>query len=269
MCKKIGIAAVAIILGVALIGGLRWSGSHVCMFLKQARESLRSQVSPERELARLQQEISKLDDDTAGHIKAIAKESVAVDNLRTEVTDLEAGLQKQKAYVLSLKEGLENGKTFVSLDGRPVSKERAQRDLERSWKIYMSSEAELDAKRNLLAERETGLENAKEELRSMQQAKRNLEVAVARLQAEVKRVRAAENRSNFHLDNSRLGQIKEDLKRVQDRVSVMKKELKLREELSTTPVVPADQHKKVDVLKEINEHFGKPAGDKEVVFEKK
>ena len=84
MFKKIGLVALVVVGGLFLLNRTNL-GSYASTAWKKVRQGACNQVPLEFEVERVRHEISQLVPDMKDSIKAIAEESVAVENLRDEI----------------------------------------------------------------------------------------------------------------------------------------------------------------------------------------
>src|SRR5205823_13337291 len=86
---------------------------------------------------------------------------------------------------------------------------------------YQSCSKQLEAKDALLESEEKALEAAREQLSSMKWVKEQIDLKIARLEAEVQTLKLAQNRStNCQPDNSRLARIESMLSDAHDQVQI-------------------------------------------------
>ncbi|HZY90835.1 MAG TPA: hypothetical protein VFE78_38780, partial [Gemmataceae bacterium] len=116
------------------------------------------------------------------------------------------------------------------------------------------------AKRKLLESRQECLAKAREQLAAMQDARRDLEGEVSRLEAEYNTLKVAQTKSKFALDDSDLSKIKAGVAALRDRIKVASTQAALEGEFGDGPIPAADTVKTKDLLKEIDQHFGKDEG---------
>ncbi|GIW81077.1 MAG: hypothetical protein KatS3mg105_2884 [Gemmatales bacterium] len=256
MCKKLGIG-VGIL--VALFALAAWTGlsSYTATAWSSIQKQVKGQVPLEFELERLRHEVAQLDPEMNRHISSIASEIVQVENLRQEIATTRENLAKRKQELLTMSEGLEKGSKFVTYDGRPYPAERVQKKLERDWASYQLAEAELKSKEELLAAKEQSLDVAREQLVAMRTLKHDLEVQIAQLEAELKSLRLAQAKDEFHFDHGQLSKCQGMLAEIKNRLATERKTLELRAEFTADPI---PVHKKTksthELIKEIREHFG-------------
>jgi chromosome segregation ATPase len=256
MCKKLGIAVLAVVAGMFIL-----RSTHLGMYAKQAfrnaKASLQKEISPEFMLQTAKEEAAHLLPDLRKNISLVSAKTVEVDNLREEVAAIEINLDKQKTRLRAMRDELQSGKATVSWNGRPYSakllSERCERDLTASKRVAL----ELEAKKKLLESEERNLEAAREQLANWKSIKEQIDLQIAQLEAEVRTLHIAQSRSNFQLDDSRLSKIKGMLSEVRNCIKAGQTELKLISEYDPE-AVPAKERVKPtsQLIKEADDFLG-------------
>jgi hypothetical protein len=255
MFKKLAFLAVLVVGGVILLntryGSVAW---------KKVKSTVEQQVTPEAKLEMIRDQVAKLDKDLRRNISAVAEQTVAVENLRDEIQVAEKSHDQQWTKILTMKRDVESGNKYVVLGGTKISIDRINNKLTRDWEAYKGGEEALKSKRKLLESRERSLEAAKEQLSTLKSKKEQLALAVEQLEADLKNVRLAQDKSDFGFDDSRIGQIQQQIREVNDWIKSRLVEKDLFAKYSPDPInievkVPATS----EVLKEIDAHM-KDAG---------
>jgi len=260
MLKKLLIAVVAVAIGLTVVKSTK-VGSLMRVKWSEATAWCNKQIPVETEIARLRDEISRLGNDTKGHCQVIAEEMVAVDNLKREIGEGEAKLEKQKKKVTAMRDALnEGGNKLVVLGEEKYPRVRVEKQLGRDFDLYKTCEAQLTAKKKLLESRQECLAKAREQLTAMQDTRRDLEVQVSQLEAEYNTLKVTQTKSKFALDDSSLSKVKEGVQALRNRIAAAQKEAALQAEFTDGPINVGDTVKAKDLLKQIDEHFGKDEG---------
>jgi len=268
MCKKLWVAALAVGVGLLIVGTPVLG--YLTVAWEKARCGLEQSVPPEVELQRLQSEHKKLGPEIKNYKRAIIEEQVALERMQKDVRDQEARMDKQKADILTLKHDLENNSTFVYVDAntgasRSYTKAQVEADLQRKFDGYKIAERALESKKATLAAKEKSLEAAQAQLGAMQAEEERLGLQIQELDAKIKELNAAKAASDMAIDNSRSSKIKADLDKLNQRLDVEKRVL--QEEAKDKPSGSIDPSKKgnPDLLKSIDDHFsnGKDSVKKE------
>jgi peptidoglycan hydrolase CwlO-like protein len=271
MCKKLGIAFVAVLVGVVALRAMPWTGSHVRLWFKELRESVRKEVKPEREIARLKMEVQRLEVDIKKQRSAIAEAADDFEDHKRAVAKLEAELSKKGERVLTLREDLKkaekDGTTFLVYGGNRYDKATVKADLEDTFRAYTALEKRIDAEKKMLKAREFSLTKAREQYNALVNARDELSAELIELEAQLKSVRAAQTQNKTYFDSSKLGRIKEDLEKAKKRVRIMEREAAMESEPAKGKL-PEDLKAKPaeDVFQKISNHpvLGKTHGDKVV-----
>ncbi len=260
MLKKLLIAVVAVAVGLTVVKSTK-VGSLMRVKWNEAAAWCNKQIPVETEIARLRDEISRLGNDTKGHCQVIAEEMVAVDNLKREIGEAEAKLEKQKKKVTAMRDALADGGTQKVLLGEETfPRVRVEKQLARDFDLYKTCEAQLAAKKKLLESRQECLAKAREQLAAMQDARRDLEVQVSQLEAEYNTLKVTQTKSKFALDDSALSKVKEGVQALRNRIDAARHEAALQGEFGEGAITVGDTVKTKDLLKEIDQHFGKDQG---------
>jgi len=267
MCKKIGVATVAVVLGLALLGFTkqgRWVFSHAELACNKAGVGVSNTVPLDWEIDRITQEIDNLTLDVKKNFSVVASEEVAIERLRREVASTKTNLEKKQEGILLLKDRLESGTDPVSIAGHQFSAARVHEKLTQDWEAFKSAEAALKAKEKLVEQKQVLVDNANAKIAAMKAQQDKLKTEVARMKAELEEARLAQTQSEVQIDDSRLAGIKSSMADVQDQISKMKKEAELQGHFSTRQVNVDEAVNSVNALSEIEQRFGgkKVAADK-------
>jgi DNA repair exonuclease SbcCD ATPase subunit len=257
MCKKIGIAALAVVAGLFILNNTRL-GSYGWTAWNKAKKTAKAQVPLEFELERVRQQVAQLVPDMKQNLTKIAEEIVAVENMREEITVTKTNLNKQKDAVRAMTDELKSGNERIVFNHRPYSRTRIAEKLASDLKSCQRCEEELKVKEQMLENREKALDSEREKLTSMRQQKQELEVAISKLEADLKAVRLAQTKSKFAIDDSRLSQIKLALAEIQNRLRIEAVANDLHGEFANDPAVKVEGKAKpaADVVKEAEAYLG-------------
>lgn len=207
MIKKILIGS-----AIALVAGWFFFGKGLFSYARTAanelRDSVRGEVPLEFEVKRARDEVEALVPDIKKCMRLVAEQTVEIDHLKAAIDRKTAGLEKQKQAILVLRNHLDGGdEQFVSY-GRNYSRDEVKRDLASKFERYETAEEMLERDRQILAAQEKTLRANQQKLDNMLTAKRDLEVQIARLEARVKTLEAAEAASALEFDDSQLARAK-------------------------------------------------------------
>jgi septation ring formation regulator EzrA len=238
-------------------------GSYVATAWCNVTKDARNQVPLEFEVDRIRHEIERLDDDMRGQLGPIAEEMATVKTLGHRVQITRKSLADEKSALLALTRQVEAGEKYVSTGDEEYSAEDAKVKLARDFASFQGCEAELKSQEQLLAAKRQSLQAVTDQLAGMKGLKRDLEIRLAQLEADLKTVRLAQTKDKFQLDDSRLSDIKNSLSDIEHRLNVERARTELNGQYVGTPV-PA--RKKVlptsDLTAAVKKYFDKAPASK-------
>jgi len=253
MCRKIGLAAVLVVAGLAALG---WAGlgSYTSTAWNNIRSKAKKQVPLEFEIERLRNQVSQLVPDMKKNFSVIAEETVAVENLRQDIDTAQAALATRETELRAAAKALESGAQRVVYKGHDYTAARAAEKLNRDFASFKRAKGELESKRKLLDAKEVSLDAAKKALDNLRTQKAELEVQVAQLEAELKTLRLTQTKGKLHLDDSKLSQAKATLSEIRNRLNVEQKVAEIEDQFESDGDVSAPKATKSakDVGKDIS-----------------
>jgi chromosome segregation ATPase len=257
MLKKIGFAALAVVAGLFILNSTQM-GSYAKTAWHKVKRTAKCQVPLEFQLESARTEIAQLIPDMKNHIQSIANEVQVVRRLKEDIAVTKANLAKQKGTIYALKEDLKKGDVSFVYNDKRRGPDWISAKLARDLAACQRIEKELENREKMLEAKETALDAAKEQLASMKSEKEKLEVLVDTMEAELKTLRVAQTRSQFHLDDSRLSQIKARLEDIRDQMRAQQTASELNAEFfpdtipAETKIVPS----KDNVIRAVEAYLG-------------
>jgi hypothetical protein len=257
MTKKILIAASAVVVGLVVLYTTK-VGSYACLGWSKVKKGIDKSVPPEVEVERLRAELERLPAAQRKYASKLADEIVEVEALRGKVNKMEEELTGQEKTILLMRERLsDNSLTKITINDKEYSRSKVEADLTRKFETFKIGKESLKSQKQLLEQKERGLEEAREHLKAMDTTKRQLEVEVAKLDADLKNLRAQQTKSKFSVDDGKVGAIKNDVAKLRDRIRAEQLALKINAEFEDSTIEAQKEVKNSDVLKEIDAYFGK------------
>jgi predicted nucleic acid-binding Zn-ribbon protein len=263
MCKKIGIAAVAVVAGLLVLNHTKLGGWAKRSFNNLKERVVTSVVTPEDEIKSLKEKLNDFGPKVREQINKMAEVKVEQGKKEREITDQTAWLEKQEGRILALRDEVKSDTVKVK-GGRPDSKkaERLQAEMDK----YKAAQRSLEVKNKQLQHIKDQFTAAETNLANMQTMKIQLEAKLADLEVRLEEARAAQSASKFAFDDEALGSIKEDFAKLEERIDKMV--IKTELEHAYLPSTEEGGSKKSTVnvdnlLKEVDEQFpGGKAGGK-------
>lgn len=258
MFKKLGIAALVVVAGLVALNKLDLLG-YGRMALRKAKDEAKKQIPPEMKIERLRDEISRLGPDMNKHRSAIAAEQVEIEKLRRSIATAKTNLQEREELVKSIRNELKGNASFVSLSGKKVSRERVESQLASHWEAFKQAEGAIKAQEELLQAREENLELGKQKLAQIKMKKEELELKVAQLDSELRKLRLAQTKADFAIDDSQLSRVLRLYDEIDTQIAQERTELEMQKAEFTDDMVAEGLQAKAKTekaFKEMDDRFG-------------
>src|SRR6266511_1288801 len=163
MCKKVGIAVGAVVLGLAALFLFK-PHSKVASFLDylwtNASVSVEGVVPLDVELDRINHEVERLSDDIKANFSKVAQEEVAVNKLKKEIDKSKAALNRDEQLILQMKKDLDAGTKTITYDGKEYSREKVATQLAQAWESFKVGEGTLKTKEKILEQKQAQVDAA-------------------------------------------------------------------------------------------------------------
>jgi len=221
----IGVAAFAALRGTKFFGLAKQEVAEVQTWLD-------SQVPVKKEIKRLRGEVADLDKDKGKVADLLAREIVAVRDLRTNTEDLRAALKTEKEQLQAKADELrdiagENPTVKVKYRGTLVSVPEAKAMLKADVARYGIKESNLKNMEKSLGFRERNKENLEKQFDVLKRQKEDLSIQIDRLEAEYEALQLEQMESKVQTDSTRLAKIKESIHAISNRLEVERTRLSL------------------------------------------
>lgn len=243
------IVAGAVAAGVYTVGDD--AVSYVSTATRLAGDQVNDHVPIAFELERAKTMIDSLVPDIKRNMIVIAQEEVAVDEVREEAARDEQSIVRQRETLLKLRDDAGDGR--LQIGSRTASQQEVKDDLQRRLAHLKLSEATLQAKYDLLKNRETSLVAARQKLEKMLHARRDLEAQVENLHARLRTFQSSAVASTVELDDTQVA-------KCQQLVDELRVRLRVSERLVSTSgnideLAVAFTSSDEDVFAQIDEHL--------------
>lgn len=199
--------------------------SYFRAFGKTVKESVKREVPVEFEIERARDMVENLLPEIRQSIHVIAEQQVDVEKISKKIAKSEGALTDQKKVILTMRSDLDEADDGTQLvyAGRKYTAEKVSSDLARRFERYKVAKETLEHEKKLLEAHEQVLTANRNKLRSMLGEKRDLELKLARLDARVKSIQAAEAVSALAIDDSGLGRAKKLIQELNTQLDVKEK----------------------------------------------
>jgi peptidoglycan hydrolase CwlO-like protein len=255
MCKKLWVAALAVGVGLLLIGTpiAGWLASNAKVAWNKSNQAIEENTPIEWEIQRLEAQLPDLQTEIKQHRVAVAREEVELDTFKAQIKTEEAGLVKEKEKLKGLLRAVEDsdGK-YVSFGGRDMSFTTAKERLASATESCKTAEKSLETKRRTLESRERGLDAARDRLEAMKSRHNQLKNDLDQLKAEYAELQAQKAAQKLPTDDSRTAKLAQDVQKLKNR---MKVESKLAAEDASS--FAAEDKDPKDVVKDARDYLEK------------
>jgi chromosome segregation ATPase len=260
--RKYALWTVALVAGLVAVGYLG-GRSYFRTAWHRVAQDFKASVPVEFEIARIRGELEQLGPEMRQNLDAVAKETVEVQNLKQDIAEAKTRLDHQKKTILTMKADLETGSKTIAYNGTDYPASRIRDKLSRDFEAYKVADKAVQFKEKTLEQKDKALAAHKEQIAQSTSVREQLEVQLARLEAEYQMVKVAETKSAVQFDGSRLANIKTSVKELQDRIHVMEEAQKLRAQFVQDPTIDVEQKAKSgSVVKDVDAYFGGAEKDK-------
>ncbi|MCS7022930.1 MAG: hypothetical protein NZU63_14010 [Gemmataceae bacterium] len=226
MFKKLVIVGLASVVTVMALQGTRL-GSFLLSEARSLRERAEAAIPPEREIARLRQEIRKLDKDMYEIVDQLAKENVQTTQLQERIKELQVSQGRAKELLEARAEAIKKADQYVVFDNRKLTLAQARQMLEEGVRRYTLQQKTLESMEQALAARLRIRDALMQQLETMKNQKLELAAAVDTLEAELTVLKLQQMESKYQTDDSRLAHIKESIRNLQTQIQVEREKLRL------------------------------------------
>jgi len=267
MLKKMVILGVIGFVAVTALGGTKLA-SYIRSEVREARERAENNIPPEKEIARLRNELKLLDKDIMSVVNQLAKERVEVKELQAKVDTVAAQQSKDKELLVARANAIKSaeagqngeGTQQVTFGHRKLSLDAAKAELEEGVKRYATNQKSLDSMEATVAIRIKNRDILEKQLETLKNQKTELAVAIDAMESELTALKLQQMESKYQTDDTRLAKIKDDLRKLKTKVDVEREKLKLMPAALDAPAAPATSGKSVDdIMAPLSAPPAKPA----------
>lgn len=258
MLKKMVLLAVVGFVAVTALAGTK-VGSYIRSEINGARQRAEDNIPPEKEVARLRNELKMLDKDMMAVVNQLAQERVAVNQLQDKVNEVAAKQESDKNTLKTRAEAIKKAEGHVVFGNRKLSVDEAKEELAEGVKRAQANQKTLATLEQTLAVRTRVRYTLEGQLEALKNQKTELATAIDGLEAEINAVKLQQMESKYQTDDTRLAKIKEDMRKLKTRLDVEREKLKLMPAALAPTAPPASSGKSVDEIIAPLNGIAKPA----------
>jgi len=258
MCKKVVIATLAVLVGLAVVKGTK-IGSYLRMAKKDAAAWVDKQVKYETEIRRLRNDIDELEKADAVYYDQVACQRVDIRQKEQALKQKTSELEMRRNRLQALRTALrDTGETqLVSYNGREWKKEQVEQQIDIDFPIYKGLKAQISSQENYLASLKKALALNEEKMSQLQQNRQTMLTELQGLENEMVELRQAQAASATVVDDTAYGRVKSDIVALKKRLEVDREKLKVRGVSERGPIEQAEQDaaRKAERQKELDREF--------------
>ena len=248
-----GAAAALVLAGLFFFGGD--FGSYMQTSVDHVRSSARDNVPISFEIERARQMIKELTPDIKNNMHVIAEEEVELTRLNERIAAQETKLATQRQNIMTLKTDLSSPQTVYVYNNKSYSPQQVKLELAHRFDRYKTEDATLKSLEQIRTAREQSLSAGRQKLDGMIAAKRQLEVDVENLEAQLKLVEAAQTTSSYNFDDSRLSKAKELVQSLRTRLEVTSKMVNAESQIISSEGIELGNEAPADVVEQVTDYF--------------
>lgn len=249
-------------IATGLVAGMifgRDAGSYARTACENVRDAVKSEITPEFELARIRTEVDQLLPDIRKHKREVAELTVSVRDMERDIERKHASLDSQKATILAMQAGLKANSEEGVYRTASHSEAAAKANLARKFSSFKATEKSLERDQTILAaQRQTLLAN-QQKLENMMSKKEELAIVVSQLEARLKTIQATEAVNSIEVDDTRLSKVEEMIDGLNHELDVRESMLEMEGHSASGMEIDFDADAALelgDITSEIDAHFG-------------
>ncbi len=260
MIKKAIIGSLALMLIAGVMLG-RNAKSYIKTMGNRVGEAVKSEMDLDFEVDRARTMIDDLSPAIEECQEVVIKQQVELARMETSVAAQENKLDERQGEILALRADLKTGKDTFRYASVSYSRNDVKRDLTIRMDRYKGAEAALNRDKKIMMAQRDKLRANQQTLESMVGQKKELEVAVAQLEARLEQIEAEEAISTLAIDDSQLSQAKQLIQELNNQMDV--KSAMLDNQANYTGLIPVGKKTvERDITSEVDDYFSTTSSKK-------
>jgi len=261
MCKKLLIAALAVVVGVGVVSSTRL-GSHIRLWWNKAGDQIARQIPPETEIERLKMELDNLARLDDRYYDQVARQKREVQKLEAKVKIDRVNLAKREAELREMRLVLASKDEKAVFHG--FTKDKVQEQFNIDFKQFLADEEGLKADDQNLEEVRGTLKENEKKLQELSVTRTKMKARLQGLARELARERRLQTQGSVVFDDGHYSTVNQQINQLEDRVEQMKIKREYRGQSTRGPIRGAletqEEQKKLEQAAQ--ERFGETDGNK-------
>jgi chromosome segregation ATPase len=221
-----------VVIGLIALGGLfLLKKTNFCSYAStlwnKGSHAASRAIPRDFELARVRNEMSRIDGDIRAMLGPIAEKMVQVKRLEREIETARGNLKEDREQLTSLTQDVKAGVSPISYRGQELTTEQAKRKLAHDFTNFKRLDAQLKNKEKLLEAHQNNIRAVQDQLAKLAEQKQVFEIRLAQLEAAERRIEANSVVTPLKVDNTRWA----DISRTLDEIERRQEEIVTQQEL--------------------------------------
>ena len=213
-----------LILGVIGFAGITFVGSKYFSYAKHEVTSWldKNTNSPEREIARLRDEVKKLDKAEVQIKDELANEMVMCEKVTKQVAEIRTKVNVERKDVLALADELRASPVKISVGKSVLSLDDAKRKLKSDATVVVQREKTLASLETGLVHREEAKALLGQQLTELQTMKLDLTNQLDSIEVEYKALKLQAMQNKHYRDDSKWSEVRDGIEKLKEKLQVKK-----------------------------------------------
>lgn len=225
------------------------AGSYCKMAGREVRDMARNAVPVSVEIERARQMVEDLRPEIKKNMYVIAREEVEIKNLETDIARYEGKLEKQRSELATLRDAASSGRATFQFASRTFTVDQVKRDLHHRLAGCKNSEDTVSQLKAVRDAKQETLDAARAKLENSLAQRTTLKAKIENLQAKLQRIEAEQAASEYALDDTQLGRLKELVQDIEARLDVEERMISASGELEGE--IPLEDEAPSDIIDQV------------------
>jgi len=249
--KKWVVIVAVVLAGIFVLKTTRMASYGRVMWDK-ARAKWERSVPPELEIESLRGEITRMDNDIRKTLRPLAEKMVSIEQEEQAIKTAEANLTRKREELVRLTDEVAANSERVSFNQVNLTLDQAKRRLNNEVSIYESRKASLESRKRRLEALRTSVAATQEQLNQLMEQKRTFAEQLDQVVADLEVQKLNEIAKPLPVDNNKVSNIQERLRRLRQDLRVRQTERDLHTQWEpklndNAPTAPAATSQPVDL----------------------
>lgn len=243
----------ATLLGAMVFG--REVISYVRCSARSVQAAVQEAVPLEFELERAREMVEQIIPEMNAQIRLIAQEEVEIDQLKSDVEQTTARLEREKRQIVGLRDKLASNQISMVVNGIERPRDQIAKQLQAKFRFHQEATDLLASKKKLMEARLASLDAARQGLDRAKSRKSQLEQQIESLVAKHRQLKASAVGSHVEFDSSQLNRAEKLIAQITKRLTVAERVMQHEVEFDVFSTVDDTINEGV-LLEEIDDYFG-------------